>query len=81
MIFDLSPGEVSAVVPGAGGYYIYKVLSKEVPPLDSVREQVQQTLASKKMEGWTEAITKSAQVELNEKYFDISKETLSPDRH
>jgi hypothetical protein len=34
-VFDLKVGEVSAVISDNGGHYVYKVVSKEVVPLDT----------------------------------------------
>ena len=39
-IFDLTPGGVSAIIPEPSGYCIYKLVSKQTPPLDSIRDQV-----------------------------------------
>jgi len=33
-VFDLKVGEVSQVITDNGGHYIYKVVSKEVLPMD-----------------------------------------------
>jgi parvulin-like peptidyl-prolyl isomerase len=71
-VFDLKPGEVSAVLEDPEGYYVYKVLSKSVPPLESVKEEAKTTLQTRRMDAWMKNITGGAQVSLNEQYFGAS---------
>jgi hypothetical protein len=69
-IFDLAPGKVSSVLTDDPGYYIYKLVSKQTPAFDSVREQVQVSMQN---QGTTEAfaqIQKLSQAKVNETYFD-----------
>lgn len=68
-VFDLKPGEVSAVLEDPEGYYIYKVISKSVPPLTSVKDQAKTALQKRRMDTWTKDITEPAKVSLNEQYF------------
>jgi PPIC-type PPIASE domain len=68
-VFDLRPGEVSAVLKETEGYYIYKVLSKSVPPLESVKNEAKTTLQNRRMDAWMKNITEPAKVSLNEQYF------------
>ena len=70
LVFDLKPGEISTLIEEPGeGYYIYKVLSKEVPPLESVKSEVQTALQKQRMDAWLKDIDDSAQIKLNEQYF------------
>lgn len=71
-VFDLKPGEVSAVLEEPEGYYIYKVLSKSLPPLESVKNEAKTTLQTRRMDTWMKNITGGAQVSLNEQYFGAS---------
>ncbi len=69
-IFDLAPGKISSLLTDNTGYYIYKLVSKQTPSFDSVREQVQVSMQN---QGTTEAITriqKLSQATVNETYFD-----------
>jgi hypothetical protein len=69
-IFDLAPGKISSLLTDNTGYYIYKLVSKQTPSFDSVREQVQVSMLN---QGTTEAIAqiqKLSQATVNETYFD-----------
>lgn len=69
-IFDLAPGKISSLLIDNTGYYIYKLVSKQTPAFDSVREQVQVSMQN---QGTTEAIAqiqKLSQATVNETYFD-----------
>ena len=49
-VFDLKVGEVSAVISDNGGHYIYKVVSKEVLPLDlRSKAEIHNKLKSERM--------------------------------
>ena len=43
---DLKPGEVSEVISDPSGNYIYKMISKETLPLDSVKTEIRNQLSS-----------------------------------
>ncbi|MGD1021246.1 MAG: peptidylprolyl isomerase [Candidatus Sulfotelmatobacter sp.] len=68
-VFDLKVGEISAVITDNGGHYIYKVESKEVVPLDQVKDEIRNTLKNQKMKDTMEAYTNSYHAETNEAYF------------
>jgi len=68
-VFALKAGEVSAVITDNGGHYIYKVESKEVLPLDQVKDEIRNTLKNQKMKDTMEAYTNSYHAETNEAYF------------
>lgn len=70
LIFDLKPGEISALIHEAEeGYYIYKVLSNETPSFESVKADVAAALQKQRMDAWIKNIMSSAQTKLNEQYF------------
>jgi PPIC-type PPIASE domain len=69
MVFDLKPGEVSPVISNAGAYFIYKLVAKQVPPLESVKEEVERTFQSRRMDEWMKNVNGSAKVSLNQEYF------------
>ncbi len=73
-IFDLKPGQISAVLPVADGYAIYKIVDRQIPPLTSVKEQVEQVLQTRRFNEWIQKITGSAKITLNDQYFTESKE-------
>src|SRR5580700_1147439 len=68
-IFDLKVGEVSAVISDNGGHYIYKVVSKEVLPLDQVKEEIHNKLKGEQLKEMMDKYTNSYQSVTNEVYF------------
>jgi hypothetical protein len=68
-VFDLKPGDVSAVLSDPGGHYLYKVLSKEQLPLDQVREEIRGTLRTQRVREAMEKVQNSFKTETNESYF------------
>ena len=68
--FDLKPGEVSALFDERDeGYYFYKIVSKDIPPFESVKSDVEIALEKRRMDTWKKDITEPAKVSLNEQYF------------
>jgi len=68
-VFDLKANEVSAVISDAGGHYIYKVVSKEVLPLDQVSMEIHNKLKSEHLKEMMDKYTTSFTAVPNEKYF------------
>jgi hypothetical protein len=69
-VFELKAGEVSQVIGDNGGHYIYKVLSKEVLPLDDkVKTEIHTKLKSEHMKEMMDKYTNSFQAVPNEAYF------------
>jgi len=68
-VFDLKAGEVSPVISDNGGHYIYKVVSKEVLPLDQVKDEIHNKLKSERMKEVMDKYTNSFQAVPNEAYF------------
>ncbi|HEY1659273.1 MAG TPA: peptidylprolyl isomerase [Candidatus Sulfotelmatobacter sp.] len=68
-VFDLKVGDVSQVISDNGGHYIYKVVSKQVLPLDQVSQEIHNTLKNQRMKDAMEQYTGSYHVETNEAYF------------
>jgi hypothetical protein len=70
VVFDLKPGEVSALFDERDeGYYFYKIVSKDIPPFESVKSDVEIALEKRRMDTWKKDITEPAKVSLNEQYF------------
>jgi parvulin-like peptidyl-prolyl isomerase len=69
-VCDMKPGEVSAVLEDPEGYYIYKLVSKRIPPLEGFKAEATTSLQKRRMETWMKNITGGAKVSLNEHYFD-----------
>lgn len=68
-VFSLKPGAVSDVYSDPGAYYIYKVVSHDTEPLDSVKDEVKKILQNEKLQKSMEAIINSGKTELNDAYF------------
>jgi hypothetical protein len=69
-VFDLKVGEVSTVISDNGGHYIYKVVSKEVLPLDQqLQTEIHNKLKSERLKEMTDKYTNSFQAIPNEAYF------------
>ena len=71
-VLDLKPGDVSAIITEANGYYVYKVVGKGTKPLDQARDQIRTTLAQQKMQDSVQKIQDQAKTSLNEAYFAAS---------
>jgi len=68
-VFELKAGEVSAVISDSGGHYVYKVVSKEVLPLEQVKEEIHNKLKNEHMKETMDKYTNSFQAVPNEAYF------------
>ncbi len=68
-VMDLNPGEVSSVIPGPNAYFIYKIRTKEMVPLDQAREEIKEVLRSRRIQDETRLIEESATSTFNEVYF------------
>jgi hypothetical protein len=66
--FDLAQGAVSSLISDSSGYYIYKLVSKNTPALDSIRSQVELTMQNDKMSKVLDKIKERSTV--NQSYFD-----------
>ncbi len=68
-VFELKVSEVSAVINDQGGHYIYKVVSKEVLPLDQVKDEIHNKLKGESLKEKMDSYTNSYQTVINEAYF------------
>jgi hypothetical protein len=69
-VFDLKAGEVSEVISDNGGHYIYKVVSREVLPLDDkMTGEIHTKLKSERLKEMMDKYTNSFQATTNEAYF------------
>ena len=79
-VFDLKPGEVSAVISDNGGHYFYKVVGKEVLPLDQVKDEIHNKLKSERLKEMMDKYTNSFQSIPNEAYFGPAAAAGPPPR-
>jgi len=77
-VFDLKPGEVSAVIPDTGGYFIYKLISKQQAPLASVKEEIHNTLLGQKMKDAQAEFQSASTPVLSEAYFGPEQTAPKP---
>lgn len=68
-VFDLKPGEVSKLFEDSEGFYIYKMVSHEMPPFESVKSDVGTALQKQRMDTWVNSITDPVKVTMNEEFF------------
>jgi hypothetical protein len=66
-VMELKEGEVSEVISDPSGNYIYKIVSKELMPLDSVKTEIKNTISAQR---YREAMQKfQNNSDLNDAYF------------
>jgi hypothetical protein len=76
---DLQPGQVSELFSDTSGHYIYKLLSKKMLPLDSVKQEIRSALSAERFRDAMKPF-QAGNAELNEAYFGPSrtKATAAP---
>jgi hypothetical protein len=78
-VFDLKVGEVSAVISDAGGHYIFKVVSKEVLPLDQqLQTEIHNKLKTESAKETMDKYTNSFSAVPNEAYFGAAGPAGAP---
>ncbi len=77
-VLELEPGQVSDVIADPSGYYIYKVVSKQMVPLSQASKEIRKSIASQRVQDSTASLTKSIKSELNQMYFGASTGTGRP---
>lgn len=68
-VFDLQPGEISPVLNDATGHYIYKLVSKELPSLNVVKNEISNRLRDQNMREAMQQIQDSFSAQMNPAYF------------
>ena len=76
LVMDLKPGEVSEVIAEQSGYYIYKLISKETLPLDTVKEEIRSALSSKRYRDSMDSFQNN--VDMNDAYFGPNQNAAGP---
>jgi parvulin-like peptidyl-prolyl isomerase len=77
-VMELKPGEVSEVYSDPSGYYIYKMVSKDTLPLDSVRTEIHNAIASQRYRDAMQVFQLGPKMDLSETYFGASKNPNPP---
>jgi hypothetical protein len=70
VIFDLQPGKISLLLTDQTGYFIYKLLSRTVPPFETVKPQVTVRMQNDKSATGIRNIEKMSEAHVNGAYFD-----------
>ena len=68
-VMALKEGEVSQLIVDQNGYYILKVLSKDVKPIAQVQTEIGSILAQQRFTKVMQQVEQSARTELNDDYF------------
>jgi hypothetical protein len=68
-VMDLIPGEVSPVLADPKGYFVYKVKTKAMIPLDQASDEIKEALRTQRMQDEMSSILNSATSTLDESYF------------
>jgi hypothetical protein len=66
-VMDLKVGEISEVISDPSGNYIYKVVSKETLPLDTVKTEIRNQISAQRYREAMQGFQNNA--DLNEAYF------------
>lgn len=69
-VMDLKPGEVSEVISDPSGFYIYKMVSKEALPLDSVKAEIRAAVSSQRYRDSMNSFQDN--LDMNSAYFGAS---------
>lgn len=75
--FDLKPDQVSEVLSDPSGHYIYKVVSKQTLPLDSVKQEIRNTLSAQRYRDSMQSF-QTGNAELNDAYFGPARNPQMP---
>ncbi len=68
-VFDIQPGQVSELLDDPGGFYVYKVVSKQKVPLDQAKGEIHNLLQQQTFRQEMEGMIGSVKPELNPSYF------------
>jgi hypothetical protein len=68
-VWDLKPGEVSGVLEEGPAYFVYKMVSKETPPFDKVKDEIRNGIKAQAIRDWSDAVLKAKPAEFNDAYF------------
>ena len=78
-VMSLNVGEVSEVIADPnGGYYIYKMISKETLPLDTVKPEIKNTMSSQRYRDGMQTFQNPASLDLNDAYFGPVRNSAMP---
>ena len=65
---ELQPGQISAPVQTQFGWHVIQLLSRDVAPLEQVREQIASQAAAGAFQSWMQERLRSAEIRVNPRY-------------
>lgn len=68
-LFSLSPGQVDKLRQEPTGYLIFRCESKQIAPLEQVKDEISRAIFRQKMEKAMKEVDESVKADLNGKYF------------
>jgi hypothetical protein len=68
-IFDLKSGEVSQVLPDQSAFFIYKLVSRTVTPLDKATPEVKKAIAKDRLDKVVKELNSQFEIKLSDSYF------------
>ncbi len=71
VLFELAPGKVSPLLDEPAGYFIYKVESKQVLPLEKVKDPIARQLEEQRFRDAMQEALGSVKTTFNEAYFQV----------
>ncbi len=78
-VMELKASEVSEVIPDPnGGYYIYKMISKETLSLETVKPEIRNAISSQRYRDGMQGFQGTANVDLNDAYFGPTRNPMMP---
>lgn len=77
-VFDLKAAEVSPVISDDGGFYIYKVVSKQTEPLNEAEREIRKTLETQRVRAMMQKVQDSITTEMNPAYFGPPSKRHTP---
>jgi len=80
-VFDLTAGEVAPLIDDRDGFYVYKLKSKTLPPLETVAPTIRGTLASEHLQARMSTLRDAVSISVNEEYFGPLPKTEDLARH
>jgi hypothetical protein len=81
-VLDLKPGQVSDLITDPGGYYLYKVISKQQMPLEQAKPQIRNALQAQRLQESMEGLMSKIHPQLNPEYFsgEASESSAGPEQ-
>ena len=69
-VLDSAQGSIAPLLSDETGYYIYRVVSRQTPSFEAVKQQASVAVQSQKQSEALNKLDKAAKTEVNESYFD-----------